>query len=606
MVLCRYWQNRALQEALATKESFLRGITHELRTPIHGILGSAELLTEVLKTRTVIPEITNRETEQLDLYTYVQTIKTSARELISTVNSLIKLNQWADIAQAERVMSLHSIAEIETALLHEVLMGLSDDLSVRPSIIISNCLPPHCDMLVIDMRIFLDCIQPLVVYAAQQSAGGVVAVNLTVTEDLQFLFVDVYQSGCNMVKSPGSTLSDVDGKDGLSTMESALGLTVACKAATLLDGQVALLSSKHDSASYVRATFNDPIFASSISTRRALKDKPVQTPQTFHRLISDSPTSSLSHHFGLWLSNTGWQECKEKAGSLVILDYSHDLPQFCKQLASVGSEQVVICLVPEHASFVDFQNKRLRRQDNAVYIQGPFLTDQMVQAMELVTAMLVEFGTSIMQSGGHISATDPTCLSVPQKTAILPISLVEEASISAEKLRSELTESLQSLTIQPKPSLPGGKPGVVSKKPMTLLVDDNNVNLRLLEMYCDRRGIPYRTAKDGREAVKIFSEALVPKYDTLLQQQVTTQAFDLILMDLQMPECDGIEATREIRKLEEEQGWQKSVLFIVTGQDSATDRKNAQEAGADEFLTKPVGPKVLDQWVKKWYPEAGI
>ena len=47
-------------------------------------------------------------------------------------------------------------------------------------------------------------------------------------------------------------------------------------------------------------------------------------------------------------------------------------------------------------------------------------------------------------------------------------------------------------------------------------------------------------------------------------------------------------------------------MFIVTGQDSSNDRKAADDAGADEFLTKPVGPKVLDQWVKKWYPDIEI
>jgi CheY-like chemotaxis protein len=77
-------------------------------------------------------------------------------------------------------------------------------------------------------------------------------------------------------------------------------------------------------------------------------------------------------------------------------------------------------------------------------------------------------------------------------------------------------------------------------------------------------------------------------------------------MDLQMPVCDGIDATKQIRRLEKQHKHERSVLFIVTGQDSSNDRKAAEDAGADEFLTKPVGPKVLDQWVKKWYPDLDI
>jgi CheY-like chemotaxis protein len=568
----------------------------------------------VLKTRnsaslpTAHSPATNLETEQLDLYTYVQTIKTSAKELISTVNSLIKLNQWAEIAQAERVMALHRIPDIEAALLHEVLIGLPDDLSIRPSIIISHRSPKNCDMLVTDMRVLLDCIQPLVVHAAQQSAGGVVAVTLTIKEDYQSLTVDVYHSG-RAVRSPSETVTDIYTKEDLTTAESALGLTLACKAAALLDGEVALLSSKHDTGSYVRATFNDPICASSISSPLHPKDGIAQLPQKFYRLVSESPMSSLGHHFSHWLSNVGWSESKEKSESLVIVDYHSDLTQFYQQLASVGTEQVIVCLVPENATFLDFESKRVRRQENAVYVQGPFLTEQLLQAMELVAAILVESRRSSLKLGDCSFATvaaEPNLSSAVQSTATRTGRLVKQGSIFPKTTQTQVAESLQNLRLSPKPSLSAGKLGTNSKKPRTLLVDDNAVNLRLLQMYCNRRGIPYQTAADGQQAVKIFSEAVVTRYDPLLQQDVSATAFDLILMDLQMPECDGIDATRQIRQLEEENGWEKSVLFIVTGQDSPTDRKNAEEAGADEFLTKPLGPKVLDQWVKKWCPEAGI
>ncbi|EMD93386.1 hypothetical protein COCC4DRAFT_191892 [Bipolaris maydis ATCC 48331] len=615
MVLCRFWQNCTLQEALAVKESFLRGITHQLRTPIHGILGSAELLTEVLKTRNAAhlspscPSATKPETEQLDLSTYVQTIRTSAKELISTVNSLIKLNQWAEIAQAERVMALHRVSDIEAALLHEVLMGLPDDLSIRPSIMISHRFPKSCDMLVIDIRVFLDCIQPLVALAAQQSAGGVVAVVLTVEEDYRSLAVNIYYTRLDAVRSPSESMNDIYTKDDFTTAESALGLTIACKAAALLNGEVEVLSSKHDSTSFYRTTFNNPICASSLSPPFPVKNGMARLPQKFYRLASESPMSSLGHHFSHWLSNTGWLESKEKSESLVIVDYHSDLVQFYQQLASVGTEQVIICLVPENATFLDFQNKRVRRQENAVYVQGPFLTEQLLQAMELVTAILVESRRPTFKPKDFPFCTavaEPKLISAPQVNAVETENLVKQGSIFPKKTQTQLAESLQTLRLRSKPSLPAGKLVVNSNKPRALLVDDNTVNLRLLQMYCDRRGISYQTAKDGLQAVKIFSEAVITRYDPLLQRDVSATAFDLILMDLQMPECDGIDATRQIRRLEEENKWEKSVLFIVTGQDSPTDRKNAEEAGADEFLTKPLGPKVLDQWVKKWYPEAGI
>ena len=86
----------------------------------------------------------------------------------------------------------------------------------------------------------------------------------------------------------------------------------------------------------------------------------------------------------------------------------------------------------------------------------------------------------------------------------------------------------------------------------------------------------------------------------------TLRPFELVLMDLQMPVCDGISATSQIRALEKEYGWDKSVIFIVTGQDSSSDRAGAQEAGSDGYLVKPVGPKVVDRGIKQWFPDAEI
>lgn len=614
-ILCRYWQGRALQEALSAKETFLRGITHQLRTPIHGILGSVELLTEELKSRNVVPSTAassptaSPDIEQLDPYTYIKTIKTSARELISTVNSLIKLNQWADIAQAERVLTMHKISEIEDALLKETLLGLSDDLSTRPSFIIQHHLPTSCDLLAVDKRVFLDCIQPLMVNAAQNAAGGIVAVTLSVTEGCQSLIVDVEHSGHKTSKGYYDRVFDAHEKIDLSGTDTALGLTLASKAATLLGGEITLVRSSQGPGSHIKATFNEPICASSLPSSRAAKDRFTQLPPTFHHLASESSTSSLGYYFTQYLSGAGWSASRTLHDSFVIVDYTPNLAELYRHTSSIGTEQVAICLVPECACFLDFHTERVRRQGNVVYVQGPFLSETLEQALEHADAISAEFRSSTPDAGVNATggvAIEPFSPPSTPHTNGRPGLPAERGSIFPEKLQTELVQSVRSLRIQTKPTLTLTQAPVASDKPLTLLVDDNAVNLRLLEMYCTRRSIPFRSAKDGQQAVNIFSEALVPKYDSLLRQSLPTQPFKLILMDLQMPVCDGIDATKQIRRLEKQHKHERSVLFIVTGQDSSNDRKAAEDAGADEFLTKPVGPKVLDQWVKKWYPDLDI
>lgn len=547
--------------------------------------------------------------EQLDPYTYIKTIKTSARELISTVNSLIKLNQWADIAQAERILTMHKISEIENALLKETLLGLSDDLSTRPSFIIQHHLPPSCDLLAIDKRVFLDCIQPLMVNAAQNAAGGIVAVTLSVTEGCQSLIVDVEHSGHKTSKGYYDRLFDAHEKIDLSGTDTALGLTLASKAATLLGGEITLVRSSQDPGSHIKATFNEPICASSLPSSRAAKDRFTRLPPTFHHLASESSTSSLGYYFTQYLSGAGWSASRTLHDSFVIVDYTPNLAELYRHTSSIGTEQVAICLVPECACFLDFHTERVRRQGNVVYVQGPFLSETLEQALEHADAISAGFRSFTPDAGVNATggvAIEPFSPPSTPHTNGRPGLPAERGSIFPEKLQTELVQSVRSLRIQTKPTPTLTQAPVASDKPLTLLVDDNAVNLRLLEMYCTRRSIPFRSAKDGQQAVNIFSQALVPKYDSLLRQSLPTQPFKLILMDLQMPVCDGIDATKQIRRLEKQHKHERSVLFIVTGQDSSNDRKAAEDAGADEFLTKPVGPKVLDQWVKKWYPDLDI
>lgn len=617
-ILCRYWQGQALKEAMAAKETFLRGITHQLRTPIHGILGSVELLTEELKARNLVPSTATSspsvtpDAEQLDPYVYIKTIRTSARELIGTVNSLIKLNQWADIAQAERVIALHKISDIQMALVNETLPALPDDPSNRPTIICVHNLPANCDTITIDMRLFVDCIQPLVVNAAQNTAGGVVAVTLSLTEDYQSLIVDVEDNGSGIAASNYDRIFNAYEKVDLNTTDAGLGLTLASKSATLMNGSVALISSKLGQGSHFRAVFHEPICASSFPPPRSLKERLVQLPATFHRYSSYMPRSSLSYYFSKYLISHGYNESERPEGSFLILEYTPNLAQLYSQASNISTGQVAICLVPESVYFIDFYGESIRRQDNVIYVQGPFLSSTLEVALEKADTILTEFGAFTLNSGscpfGGV-ALDPSLVPSTPATDDPPILPLHRGSIFPPAIQTELAQSVERMHIQSEPTIHLIPSSIRPLRPMTLLVDDNAINLRLLEMYCSRRGIPYRSAKDGKEAVQIFSQSCSPSsatYDPLMRQELHTHPFKLILMDLQMPVCDGIDATRQIRDTEKQQGLDKSVVFIVTGQDSVADRANAEGAGADGYLVKPVGPKVLDRWVKHWFPDAEL
>jgi two-component system sensor histidine kinase/response regulator len=110
-----------------------------------------------------------------------------------------------------------------------------------------------------------------------------------------------------------------------------------------------------------------------------------------------------------------------------------------------------------------------------------------------------------------------------------------------------------------------------------LLVEDNAVNQRLAARLLEKRGHRVMVAANGLEAL------------TALEKN----AFDLVFMDVQMPEMDGIEATAEIRK-KEQLGGKHQAVIALTAHAMKGDEERCLNAGMDGYLSKPIRPSELD------------
>jgi signal transduction histidine kinase/HPt (histidine-containing phosphotransfer) domain-containing protein len=126
-----------------------------------------------------------------------------------------------------------------------------------------------------------------------------------------------------------------------------------------------------------------------------------------------------------------------------------------------------------------------------------------------------------------------------------------------------------------------------------LLADDNVVNQKVALRLFDQMGYRIDIAGDGMEAL----EALERKH------------YDIVFMDVQMPEMDGLEATRRIRESERALAGpptpaQPLIIIAMTANAMTGDREKCLKAGMDDYLAKPVRPEAVQAALKRWGPIA--
>jgi signal transduction histidine kinase/DNA-binding response OmpR family regulator/HPt (histidine-containing phosphotransfer) domain-containing protein len=117
-----------------------------------------------------------------------------------------------------------------------------------------------------------------------------------------------------------------------------------------------------------------------------------------------------------------------------------------------------------------------------------------------------------------------------------------------------------------------------------LVAEDHPVNAEIVCALLGEIGCRVTVASNGREAVAAYESG----------------AFDLVLMDIQMPEMDGIEVTQRIRAIERDTGHERVPIIALTANALRDDRSAALAAGMDDYLTKPVTGERLRATLARW------
>jgi|HubBroStandDraft_5_1064220.scaffolds.fasta_scaffold00928_4 CheY-like chemotaxis protein/signal transduction histidine kinase/CHASE3 domain sensor protein len=170
------------------------------------------------------------------------------------------------------------------------------------------------------------------------------------------------------------------------------------------------------------------------------------------------------------------------------------------------------------------------------------------------------------------------------KDARSPERLLDEVTLFLHQVEAKLPPEHQQMlkTARDRESMLEGR--------RVLIVEDDVRNVFALSSVLEPKGITVSIARNGREALEVLARA---------SKEAATR-IDLVLMDIMMPEMDGLTAMREIRKRGE---WKNLPIIALTAKAMADDHDKSLAAGANDYIAKPLDVEKLLSLVRVWMPK---
>ena len=538
------------------KSEFLANMSHEIRTPMNGVLGMAELLSKT----------------QLDQKqkTFTDIIMKSGNALLTIINDILDFSKIdagqmvLDPAPFNLAEAVEDVATLMTTRAKE--KDLEMIVRFQPG------LPEHH---VGDVGRIRQIVTNLMGNAVKFTDAGHVLVEVTGTDTGEGtqLRIAVTDTGIGI---PAAKLASVFDKfsqvDSSSTRRhegTGLGLAITSKLVDLMGGEIGV-----DSVEGKGSTFWIDLLLPKADVGETPKVTPIDVTGARILVVDDNQInrSILMEQMASW----GFDSCAAQSGSEGL--------EVLKAASSVGIG--VDCIVLDHQmpgmSGLDMA-REVRRKDGIR--DTPIVLLSSVD-QSLAPGLNVDLGIDAqLTKPARSSALLEALVETIQKRRQQPLSAPRPAPppapaprpVAAAPAAGPATPA-PAETVRIKPAAGDGLHRVD-----ILVAEDNEVNQLVFTQILSETGLTFEIVGNGALAVRAWSE-MRPR---------------MILMDVSMPEMNGLEATGRIRESEADQEGRTPIIG-VTAHALKGDRERCLEAGMDDYLSKPISPKLLLEMVEKW------